>query len=89
MALGAQKRDVVQLVLRETLPMVATGVLIGLVVGVGLTRFMKAILYDVRATDPATIGGVALVLCGVGLIAALLPARRAATVSPIVALRLE
>jgi len=43
----------------------------------------------VRATDPVTIGGVALVLCAVGLIAALLPARRAATVSPIVALRTE
>jgi putative ABC transport system permease protein len=89
MALGAQKSDVVRLVLRETLPMVTTGVLVGLGVGVGITRFMEATLYDVRATDPVTIGGVALVLCGVGLIAALLPARRAATVSPIVALRIE
>jgi putative ABC transport system permease protein len=89
MALGAQKRDVVNLVLRDTLPMVTTGVLLGLVVGIGITRFMEAMLYDVRATDPATIGGVALVLCGVGLVAALLPARRAATVSPIVALRIE
>jgi putative ABC transport system permease protein len=69
--------------------MVATGVLIGLGVGVGITKFMEAILYDVRATDPVTIGGVSLVLIGVGLCAALLPARRAATVSPMVALRLE
>jgi len=89
MALGAQKRDVMRLVLRESLPMVATGVLIGLGVGVGITKFMEAILYDVRATDPVTIGGVSLVLIGVGLCAALLPARRAATVSPMVALRLE
>jgi ABC-type antimicrobial peptide transport system permease subunit len=50
---------------------------------------MEAILYNVRATDPATIAGVALVLFGVGLCAALLPARRAATVSPVVALRIE
>jgi len=89
MALGAQKRDVVQLVLRETLPMVATGVLVGLIVGVGISRFLEAMLYEVRATDPATIVGVALVLCGVGIAAALLPARRAATVNPIVALRVE
>ena len=89
MALGAQKRDVVRLVLRESLPMVAIGVLVGLGVGVGVTRFMEAILYNVRATDPATIAGVALVLIGVGLCAALLPARRAATVSPMVALRIE
>jgi putative ABC transport system permease protein len=89
MALGAQKRDVVQLVLRETLPMVTTGVLVGLAVGVGISRLLEAMLYEVRATDPATIAGVALVLCGVGLIAALLPARRAATVSPMVALHVE
>jgi putative ABC transport system permease protein len=89
MALGAQKRDVVQLVLRETLPMVTAGVLVGIVVGVGISRLLESMLYDVRATDPATIVGVALVLCGVGLTAAFLPARRAATVSPIVALRVE
>jgi putative ABC transport system permease protein len=89
MALGAQKRDVVQLVLRETLPMVTIGVLAGLGIGVGITRFMEAMLYEVRATDPATVCGVALVLCGVGLTAALLPARRAAAVSPMVALRIE
>jgi len=88
-ALGAQGKDVVRLVFRETLPMLLTGVLAGLGIGVGLTRFMQAMLYGVRATDPVTIGGVALVLCAVGLIAALLPARRAATVSPIVALRTE
>jgi putative ABC transport system permease protein len=88
-ALGAQKKDVVGLVVRETLPMVLTGVLVGLGVGIGLTRFMQAVLYEVRATDPMTIGGVALVLSGVGLVAALLPARRAATVSPMVALRIE
>ena len=88
-ALGAQRRDVVRLVLQETLPMVLTGVVVGLVAGVGLTRFMQAMLYGVRAIDPVTIGAVALVLCGVGLLAALLPARRAATVSPTVALRIE
>ena len=88
-ALGAQKKDVIRLVVRETIPMMITGVIVGLAVGVGLTRFMQAMLYEVRATDPVTIAGVALVLCGVGLIAALLPARRAATVSPMVALRVE
>jgi len=89
MALGARKRDVIQLVVRETLPMVAVGVLAGLAVGLGLTRFMESMLYEVRASDPATVAGVALVLCGVGLTAALLPARRAAAVSPVVALRVE
>jgi ABC-type antimicrobial peptide transport system permease subunit len=88
-ALGAQKRDVLQLVLRETMPMVGIGVLAGLAVGLGLTRFMESMLYEVRAGDPATIAGVALVLGGVGLTAALLPARRAASVSPVVALRIE
>jgi len=89
MALGAQKSDVMQLVVRETMPMVAIGVLAGLAVGLGLTRFMESMLYEVRATDPATIAGVALVLGGVGLTAALLPARRAAAVNPVVALRIE
>jgi putative ABC transport system permease protein len=89
MALGAQKSDVLHLVLRETLPMVTIGVVAGLAVGIGLTRFMQSILYEVRATDPTTIGGVGLVLCAVGLAAALFPARRAASVSPTVALRVE
>jgi ABC-type antimicrobial peptide transport system permease subunit len=69
--------------------MLATGIVVGLGVGVGITRFMEAMLYEVRATDPATVGGVALVLCAVGVVAALLPARRAAAVSPMVALRIE
>jgi predicted permease len=88
-ALGAQRADVVRLVARETIPMVGAGVAIGLVAAAGLTRFLRSMLYQVAATDPLTFAGVAVVLAVVAIIAALVPARRAARVDPVIALRAE
>ena len=87
MALGAQRRDVLRLVLRETTPLVAIGIVVGIGVGLGVTRLMSAMLYEIQPRDPVTFIGVPCVLAAVGLLAALLPARRAARVDPLVALR--
>jgi uncharacterized membrane protein (Fun14 family) len=88
-ALGARRPDVLTLVLREMLPMVGAGVLIGLTAGLGLARVMRAMLYEVQPSDPATFSGVAALLAAVGLIASLVPARRAARVDPVITLRNE
>jgi predicted permease len=87
MALGAQKSDVLGLVFQETLPLVAGGVLIGIAVGLAVSRLMASMLFEVPATDPVTFIGVALVLTAVGLAAALFPARRASRIDPVIALR--
>jgi putative ABC transport system permease protein len=87
MALGAQRGDVLALVLRETAPLVAAGIAVGLGIGFGVTRLMRAILFEVGPTDPVTFVGVPIVLAVVGLLAALMPARRAAKVDPLIALR--
>lgn len=88
-ALGAQRRDVLQLVIGEGVRMATIGVAIGLVVAFVLTRHMNQMLYGVTATDPATFAGVAAMLFGVALLACYIPARRAMRVDPIVALRYE
>jgi putative ABC transport system permease protein len=87
MALGARRIDVLTLVLRETTPLVGIGLVIGVAAGLAMTRLMRAMLYEVQPTDPVTFVGVPLVLAVVGLLAALVPARRAANVDPTIALR--
>ena len=87
LALGAQRADVIRLVAQETLPMVATGLAIGLAAALGLARLVRSMLYQVAPNDPLTFAGVAAVLATVAIVAALVPARRAAQVDPSVALR--
>lgn len=89
LALGAQKRDVLLMVLSGGLRLVISGLVLGLAGGVALTRFLRSQLYGVAAHDPATYTGVAILLTLVALVACLLPAYRATRVDPMVALRQE
>jgi len=89
MALGAQKSDVLALILHGGLRLTLLGVAIGLACAFALTRYLSSQLYAVKATDPLTFLGVAVALTGVALLACWLPARRAAMVHPMVALRTE
>ena len=86
-ALGARKRDVRGLVLRKTLLMTGMGLGLGFVGSLVLSRLLEAVLYGVTPTDPATYIILALVLLGTGFLAAVGPARRAATVDPVRHLR--
>jgi putative ABC transport system permease protein len=87
MALGAQQADVVRRVLRQGFRLAAFGIVIGAAASIGLTRGMSTLLHEVSPTDPLTFGLVAVVLAIVALVGSWLPARRAASVDPVVALR--
>ncbi len=89
MALGAQRSDVLKIVLGEAASLAVIGVVIGLVAAAGLTRLMAKIIYGVSSTDPLTFSLVAVVLTLVALAACYIPARRAMRVDPMVALRYE
>jgi len=89
MALGATKTNVTWLVLKEVVRMAATGLAIGLVAAFGLGRMIESQLFGVKASDPLVFAVSATLLAGVALLAGWLPARKAANVDPMVALRYE
>jgi ABC-type antimicrobial peptide transport system permease subunit len=89
LAVGAEPADVVRLVIRQGMAATAAGLALGIVAALALTRFMTAILFGVSPHDPAVFAGAALLLAGIGFLASWLPARRAAAVDPVRALRSE
>lgn len=89
MALGAERKDVLQMMVRQGTKLTLVGIVLGSAGGVGLTRFLSNFLYGVRALDPTTFAGASLVLMGVAFMASYIPARRATKVDPMVALRYE
>ena len=89
MALGARDSAVAGMVVREALGVVCVGLVVGVVGAVALTRVLATLLYDISPTDPLTFAGVTLALGAVAVTASYFPARRAARVDPIVALRQE
>jgi putative ABC transport system permease protein len=89
MALGAQRADVLRLILRQGMWLTACGVVLGLTASFALSRLMASLLFGVSPTDPLTFVLVALALAVVTLVACLVPARRALKVDPMIALRYE
>jgi len=89
MALGAHRRDVMAMVLREALRLTAIGVVIGLALAPAVGRAVSSMLYGVNSTDPLTILAASLLMFVPAALAGFLPARRASKVDPMVALRYE
>jgi ABC-type antimicrobial peptide transport system permease subunit len=89
LALGATRKDVLALVLRQGCRLALLGVAVGGLAALALTRLMSSLLFEISPSDPSTFVGVALVLGAVALVATYVPARRATKVDPMVALRYE
>jgi ABC-type antimicrobial peptide transport system permease subunit len=89
MALGAQPRQVVGLVLKQGMLLAGVGAIVGILVALPVARLASGLLYGVSATDPLTYAAITLLLMSVALLACYLPARRATRIDPLVALRVE
>jgi ABC-type antimicrobial peptide transport system permease subunit len=89
MALGATRRDVLSMILQETLGMTAIGLLLGIAAALGSLHFVSNFIYGVSARDPMTLAAVCVLLAFVAALAGWLPARKAMKVDPMVALRHE
>ena len=88
-ALGATRRDVLELVLRDGLRLTLIGVVAGIILAFGLTRTLRSLLFGVTSTDPVTFAGMVVLLVTTALLACYIPARRATNVDPMAALRYE
>jgi putative ABC transport system permease protein len=89
LALGAQKSNILRVILRQGLQLALAGAIVGLLCAVVVSRFMASLLYGVKPTDPLSFASVAALFIGVALLACYLPARRAMKIDPMVALRHE
>ena len=89
MALGASCGEILRIVLRETLALTAVGIVAGTAMAATASRVVSAFLYNLKPTDPLTLGGAAFLMLGAAALAGYLPARRATKVDPMVALRYE
>jgi len=89
LALGADRNNILRVVLREGTRLTIAGLLIGVPLALGLTNMLPNVLYGVGRHDPVTFAVIALILGGVAVLACYVPARRAANVDPMVALRYE
>jgi putative ABC transport system permease protein len=89
MVLGAQKLDVLSMILSQGLKMVVAGVILGIALVFAMTRVMERLLYEIKPTDPSTFAAVSFLLLGIAAFACWLPARRAAQIDPMEALRYE
>ena len=89
MALGAERRDVLNMVLRQALLLSVIGAVVGLIAAFLMTRWLSDMLFQVQPADPLTLGSVALFLVTVAIVASLVPARRATRIDPMIALRYE
>jgi putative ABC transport system permease protein len=89
MAIGAQRSDVLRLVLLQGFTLTVIGLAVGIVISLGATRVLASLLHEISATDPATFFGVSVLLAAVAFVACYIPARRATKVDPMVALRCE
>ena len=89
MALGAQSRSIVGLILRQGMILWLGGIALGLVCALGVTRWIRSLLFEVQPTDPLTFVAVPIVFCAVAVIACYVPARRATRVDPVISLRYE
>ena len=89
MALGASKSHVLKLILSGSMAWVFFGIALGVVASLGLMRLLRTLLYGVQPWNPLVLGTVSLILCAVALLASYIPARRAAKVEPMAALRYE
>jgi putative ABC transport system permease protein len=88
-ALGATRVTVLRILIEQGLRLVLIGLVLGLAAAFAITRVLSSVLYGVKATDLLTFGGVSLLLASVAVIASYIPARRAATIEPMQALRTE
>jgi putative ABC transport system permease protein len=89
LAVGARPQELVAMILRQGITLACIGTSLGLLIALGVTRFAASLLYDVNPTDPVTFATVGLFLLSVALVACALPARAAARVNPVEALRSE